>query len=133
MQQRLTDEQLQEIEARVNAATPGRWQTRFIYRSLQSTRRHAAEDHLMLGPDNDWNDADLTANAPTDLRALLAEIKALKRERDEARRELRTACDHIDGLLGELSLLDKESNDEYIAAYDYLKLLIDRGDIKVVP
>lgn len=31
--------------------TPLPWQTRFIYRTFQSARRHAKEDHLLIEGD----------------------------------------------------------------------------------
>jgi len=79
-----TDEQLDEIEARLDAATPGPWTLRVIDGSNVVT---AGEYPMrsIIGP----NRADLgfIANAPSDLRLLLAVVRRGRRieaERDRA-------------------------------------------------
>jgi len=71
-----TDEQLDEIEARLDAATPGPWTLRVIDGSNVVT---AGEYPMrsIIGP----NRADLgfIANAPSDLRLLLAAVRRGRR------------------------------------------------------
>jgi hypothetical protein len=59
-------------------STPGPWQTRFIFRSLQCARRFAAEDGLLLDArNNDWNDAAVTAELRTAFPAIAAHYLAM--------------------------------------------------------
>lgn len=66
---------LRELERK---ATPGPWQTRFLYRSSRAVRDNAAALGLMLGPDRDWADAELTAEVRNALPALLDELERLQ-------------------------------------------------------
>jgi hypothetical protein len=84
---------LEEIEARLSAATPGPWERSddgFIYRGLFCSGNHIAQTWSKLETDysNAENNADLIANAPTDLRYLLdfakAAREALEKIEDEA-------------------------------------------------
>lgn len=60
-----------EIRARLEAATPGPWVTRFIYRLFKAARK---DPNTILGdPERDWANAELIAHAPADLAHLLAE------------------------------------------------------------
>lgn len=75
----MTDEELNEIERRLNAATPGPW----FYRSECIGWFYL--DHSYCQVDNPANDADandanrkLTIHAPTDIATLLAEVRNLK-------------------------------------------------------
>ena len=93
-------------------ATPGPWQTRFLFRVIAAVRRHARRLGLLLSdePGQDWNDAAFCAESRTLLPALAAELRKLTaalvaaedtaksylatslrlaRERDAARAELR--------------------------------------------
>lgn len=63
-------------------------------------------------------------------KTIAAEIKSLTEERDAARQELQTACEHMDGLLMETLPFERESNDEYIAASNYLTKMLEEGKIK---
>lgn len=91
MPDRLTDEQLQEIEARCNAATPGPW----AWAAGRSTV--LGEDGIIAADGEEIfvncgrgagdpidEDRQFLVAAREDIPALLAEIKALKAERDEA-------------------------------------------------
>lgn len=85
---RLTDEQLTEMEARCNAATPGPWETRGndcpeaiqnVYAncySVATVRLYPGGDRLLVRTAN----AEFIAHARSDIPALLAEVRALKAE-----------------------------------------------------
>lgn len=74
----LTPEEREAWE-RCGKATPGPWQTRFMYRMFNSIRQHASALRLMVGlSDNDWSDADFCAHARTDLPAALRTIADLR-------------------------------------------------------
>jgi hypothetical protein len=86
----MTPDQLSAIRARLDAATPGPWEA--------GTASCCPDLGWVEGPKGavcpqftatkvthslDANDAELIANAPTDLRALLAEVEGLRVERDD--------------------------------------------------
>jgi hypothetical protein len=86
----MTPDQLSAIRARLDAATPGPWDA--------GTATCCPDMGWVDGPKGavcpqftatkvthslDANDADLIANAPTDLRALLGEVERLRVERDD--------------------------------------------------
>lgn len=88
----MTDTDLAAIEARLAAATPGPWE---MYDSNEGTEyfpmwsvanddyHNPREDGTAFGVSIECGekaDADLIANAPTDLRRLLDEVKRLNRE-----------------------------------------------------
>jgi hypothetical protein len=92
MSDRLTPEREAEIAARAEAATPGPWEEHpkygshfFAYLGGSYLRGVGT---LNFG-EGDGADADraLTVNAQTDLTALLAELAAVRAERDQARRD----------------------------------------------
>lgn len=107
--ERLTDEQLQEIEARANAATPGPWFEPHISddnckcncRSIVNEGYCGSVATVSLDNGNRVGDGGndsppleeakangrFIAHSRQDIPALLAEIKALKQERGEARQE----------------------------------------------
>jgi hypothetical protein len=80
----MTDEELQAIEARLNAATPGEW------KNDDPRRIRHAEPNIWAGEkeiadvfDNyGYNDSDFIAAAPADIRALLAEVRRLRAGRE---------------------------------------------------
>lgn len=87
----MTPEQLAEIAARLDAATPGPWvQVKdidaYAFRIIPSSigRPIAMVNILAPDPVSDLHNAALIAHAPTDLRALLDEVERLTEERDEA-------------------------------------------------
>lgn len=105
-------ELIEKAEKLDRDATPGPWQTRFLFRVLDAVRRHARRLGLLLSdePGQDWNDAAFCAESRTLLPALAAELRKLtaalvaaedtaksylatslrlERERDAARAELR--------------------------------------------
>ena len=94
----MTREELDSIRARLNATTPGPWKAIKYYKN-----------QLANGAGPDWGlegvrtfeDADLCAHAPTDLRALLDEVERLdskvkKLEEELAITERRMRWDAID-------------------------------------
>ena len=95
---------LDEIEARLDAATPGPWR-RGDYSSEPVLSGIWSDNGLVLvartcfAPASDTN-ADLIANAPTDMRAMLDEVtrlRGLELDRDENLTRLQALgqeCDH---------------------------------------
>ena len=71
--------EIQEIEARLSAATPGPW-SRSGYDVGQVVYGPGGQPDL-IGPistNSDIEDAEFIAHAPEDIRALLDEVKAVK-------------------------------------------------------
>ena len=80
----LTESQLAEIEARVQAATPGPW------KSMWEGRDHQSGDHFIMRGTDDARyddlflspgrieDQDFVAHARQDVPALLAEVRRLR-------------------------------------------------------
>jgi hypothetical protein len=108
---RLTDDDLAAIEARVNAATPGPWEAEgsLVWGPEQSTRggwgamrtESDGEGRAPLGDFNDGEytaslraeqDATFTAHAREDVPALLAEVRRL-REIEQAARDYCVAAE----------------------------------------
>ena len=81
----LSPEQREAWE-RCEKATPGPHQARFLYRMIRLLREHGLEYGLMPGDDegHDWADADLWANAVSDLPAALLELAQAKAEMAES-------------------------------------------------
>ena len=82
----LTDEQLAEIRARLEAATPGPWHvahTDGAVGKAEVTGEDRAGNPIWEQihiADTGPVDVDFIAHAPTDIAALLAEVEALNRE-----------------------------------------------------
>ena len=70
----MTNQEIESIRARLNAATPGPWKAIKYYKNQLSNG--AGPDWGLEGV-RSFEDADLCAHAPTDLRALLAEVERL--------------------------------------------------------
>ncbi|MYS16596.1 hypothetical protein [Streptomyces sp. SID4982] len=105
MTQPPTDQQLDEIEDRTNAATPGPWEfvtddhgSHGIETSIWSegTHRYVAETVTGMSP----ADGGFTAHAREDVRTLLAEVRRLRAEL--ARRVQCNDC----GAIGEVFTAD---------------------------
>ena len=94
----MTPQQLAEIEQRWEKATPGPWQTDgsgirtghklpgvYEYKIADIAQNHRNDNFA-----NVWqaqvNDAQAISNAPTDIQALLAEVRRLNLENIEARK-----------------------------------------------
>ena len=99
----LTPAELAEIREREQAATAGPWQTRFIFRVVNTMRRFANRFSLMMqgNTGSDWSDAEFTAHAREDVPRLLATIEAQAGEIAELREliqymwpEYCTGCDN---------------------------------------
>jgi hypothetical protein len=70
---------LEAIKKREAAATPGKWQTRFVARAFASARKDP--ELLVVTPQSyDWLDADFIAHARTDVPALILEVERLRDE-----------------------------------------------------
>lgn len=93
--QHMTDDDLNAIRARVEAATPGEWRVEWDGEydqelfpceiSARESRSSTAFEKVCDVEELSEADADLIANAPTDLRALLAEVKRLRAEVQQER------------------------------------------------
>lgn len=101
----MTPADIAAIEARLSAATPGPWG----WVSRGSHDALCAADGAVVhsdgsaageyGPDIDVNgpDANLIAHAPTDIAALLAEVRRLTAERATALEAISDAGDYVEG------------------------------------
>ena len=86
----LTDEQLAVIEARLEAATPRPWDRNTVGEiPAHFIRRYDGMAFLRV---TDLGDAELIAHAPTDIRALLTEVTAL---RHDVTRHMEIANEHL--------------------------------------
>ncbi len=89
----LTDQQLAEIEARCNAATPGPWHLE-SEDPAKGNIRHEGQGWpistmwSMRGHNTRLNDASFIAHARTDLPALLGEVRRLRATPPEKREDL---------------------------------------------
>lgn len=90
----LTQERIDEIKARVAAATPGPWQTRFVYNMFRAVR-NAPDLYQNTEPSQDWADADFVAYCADDVPDLLAEVERLRAgvTNAVAAYEIYAACD----------------------------------------
>lgn len=70
-------EALVEMKERCARATPGPWQTRFLYRLFQNARERPGTLLFASDETHDWPDSDFIAAARTDLPAALALIGEL--------------------------------------------------------
>jgi len=91
---RLSPEREAEIAARAEAATPGPWEANARIGIV--TNKVGDPLAVFGGGAQDRADAEFTAAARTDVPALLAELAAVRAERDQAREKaLREAADHF--------------------------------------
>jgi hypothetical protein len=79
----IPDKELASLRRLHEQATPGPWQTRFMYRALQAARKDA---ELMFGtaPESDWPDAEFIAAARNALPGLLERLRRLEEAVDAA-------------------------------------------------
>lgn len=88
MNARLSPQREAEILARAEAATPGPWSSTVIDAEVTSIRAggQTARDSIRIGWLRNTSPADtaLITHAPEDVDALLAELAAVRAERDEA-------------------------------------------------
>jgi hypothetical protein len=136
----LTDADLDAIEARLDAATPGPWHVEDDHATenqIWTERRWEAGggasvvDAGGMGP----ADADLIAHAPNDLRALLAEVRRGRRIEAAARRvdawmaqDRYTQLEKVDGGFDLRAALAEEP-DEFRAAL--MEVTLQGRDIRV--
>jgi hypothetical protein len=93
----LAPEQVEEIRQRAEKATPGPWETRFMYRMWHAVRTNARSLGLLLqSKDNDWADSDFTAHARTDVPALVTSHEALRAEVERLRQIARYSKEMVD-------------------------------------
>lgn len=114
----MTDERVAQIEARLQAATPGKWET--YGPELRSIKRDPwpmgeSEFVVLSGFEHGINtgcerprDAEFIAHAPEDLRLVLDDNKALRAEVER----LRTCCARADALQ---EFLHEEEMDRFVA------------------
>ena len=74
------DERLKEIAGRVEKATDGPWQTRFIHRLFCRVRESPGDLAFNTKPKEDWVDADFIAHSRSDIPWLLQELSAADAE-----------------------------------------------------
>lgn len=84
----MTDAELAAIEARLKAATPGPWTrdgvaARGEWVVVLANGERVATMYEMAEPNSDARNGDLIAHAPTDLAALVEEVRRLKAENDK--------------------------------------------------
>ena len=72
----LTDTQLNDIDSRANAATPGPWKRSEDYSDVLAPDGSQLASYWLTA------DGEFIAHAPEDVRALLAEIRRLRAELD---------------------------------------------------
>jgi hypothetical protein len=94
----MTNQEIESIQQRLDAATPGPWKAIKYYKNQLANG--AGPDWGLEGV-RSFEDADLCAHAPTDLRALLDEVERLnskvkKLEEELAITERRMRWDAID-------------------------------------
>lgn len=93
----LTDKELDEIEARANAATEGPWETgRALCCSdrgwvCDGTGRHFLNGSSRRTEVMDVNDAEFIAHARADVPSLVAEVRRLRAEREKDAKVLEAA------------------------------------------
>lgn len=77
----LNKSQREAILDRERSATPGPWETRFLYRAWKCWRKHAREDGLLCenNEEADWPDSAFMAHARTDIPDLLETCEHLER------------------------------------------------------
>jgi hypothetical protein len=120
----MTPDQLSAIRERLDAATPGPWEA--------GTASCCPDLGWVEGPKGavcpqftatkvthslDANDAELIAHAPTDLRALLAEVEALRAERDD----LLAWSQRFSDLVGVDGSTEAGRDDAFAKLYDAVK------------
>ena len=94
---------IDEIEARANAATPGPWAVLQFDEDMPATQVKAVSGY---GASCDWeHDATFIAAARTDVPALIARVRELEAERDEARAEVERLRELLDENAYERGLL----------------------------
>lgn len=111
----LTQEQLDEIAARAEAATAGPWRN-----AEECGVMSAAEEELQIAGGMHDEDRIFIAHARTDIPSLLAHIREVEWERDEARAELST--------LRETLARVKERRDEACEEVAQLKAQLETCD-----
>jgi hypothetical protein len=118
---------LEAVEARLDAATPGPWECNGDGEAAGHTLTIYGRDRgrwVAHVPNRDLNNnADLIANAPADLRALLAEVRTLRAERDAAREVVEAA-----EVVAHAFSLDGKDDKEREAAWSDLRRALNRLD-----
>ena len=76
----MTPEELDAIEQRANAATPGPWELVDWFSAVEPGRTDLGSPIGEVGCDLAIADAEFVAAARTDIPALIAEIRRLRRE-----------------------------------------------------
>ncbi|MEU5772622.1 hypothetical protein ABZ819_04870 [Streptomyces venezuelae] len=101
MSDRLSPQREAEIRERAEATTPGPWCTD-AWEIYQGTEYQPGLSQWIgetcrgtSTPEQDRADAAFVAHAREDVPALLAELAAVRAERDEAKTTLRDACDQV--------------------------------------
>jgi hypothetical protein len=121
---RLSPEREAEIAARVEAATPGPWCTDSweIYQGAEyvAGAEWIGETCRAGEMDDSRADAEFVAHARTDVPALLAELAAVRAERDQARAEAIECKSSVD-LLNALHAAGVDNWDGYDEAMEQVR------------
>ena len=100
------DKALEEIEERLNAATPGPWYPGFawpnaIYKNKALTKQlGTVGKNSHINDENGKNDAVFIASSPTDIKQLLAVVKEMRGALNEVRKESLIQVPCPDGVVG---------------------------------
>ena len=92
----MTEQELAEIEARANAATPGPWDSAygmtgtFVFEVLNEDDAHCTIAELSRF--NQRNDAAFISHAREDIPALIAEVRRLRQRRCRQSDEASASC-----------------------------------------
>lgn len=150
-EQRLTQVTLDAIRARVEAATPGLWEIAYddigdylIPTGIFTNGELNGEDVITTEYDDliaEFHDLRFIAAAPTDIRALLAEVDVLRRERDEARARVQQERDYSAAVHDDYDRLFRSGMalvstyeqsfspvEDIVAAVDDLRMALDRTE-----
>ena len=96
----ITNDELREIEARTNAATPGPWKATphgsnvFVLWDGDKVRLNGRICTVDDVVQSSFTDAEFVAHARTDVPALLSEVRRLREDLAEYQQRERLACGH---------------------------------------
>jgi hypothetical protein len=110
----MTDEELREIKARAEAATPGPWITHEPLKAkIIAVKREKAFDYIcslqVSNCPNFRNDAEFIAHAREDVPNLIAEVERLRKSVDDAMATVRHITAMYEDANVEIKRLKKEA------------------------
>ena len=113
----MTHEQIEELRALYNAATPGQWQTRFLHRIVHAVRALDQRFCLLMNTDSsqDWRDCEFVASSHNAMPDLLDSLAALQAEITDLR-------DRYNAHLADLDHYRDAAEQRYAMGRDYAAL-----------